>query len=303
MKKILISGGTGLVGSRLSNLLAHKGYQVSHLSRTEDLQATYPAYGWDLQNQTMNPDALEEVDAIINLAGAGIADKRWTTERKRIIEESRTLSAPLIKKYLEQLNHRPRVFVACSAVGFYGDRGAEELTESSAMGTGFMSKICQKWEQSSDCIAELGIRRPVIRVGVVLSTKGGAMQELMKSYRFRVGSYFGNGQMYMSWVHLDDICRLFIAAVEDQNMTATYNGCAPQPATSKELAYAMSDALGRSSLIVPVPTFALKLLLGEMSAVVLNSTKAIPKALENTAFSFEHTDLTASIKDIIQKGL
>ncbi len=302
MKTVLITGGTGLIGMHLSNLLQQKGYKVRHLSRKANPKATYPAFAWDLRAQTMDTAALEGIDAIINLAGAGIADKRWTADRKKEIIDSRVLSAQLLAKHLQTDGIvKPSVFIGCSAVGFYGNRANEILTEDSPPGSGFMSTVCQKWEESYIAIRQLGIRVPIIRVGVVLSSKGGALPELSKTSPLRIGSYFGSGDMYVPWIHIDDVCQVFMQAIENKAMDSIYNAVAPKTATSKELSYALEKALGKKMIHLPVPKIALHLMLGEMSAVVLNSTRAIPKGLESINYQFAHPNLDTSIADVIQR--
>lgn len=303
MNTILITGGTGLIGSRMSDLLAQKGYQVRHLSRTENLNATYPAYHWDIQAQTIDPRALDGVDGIVHLAGAGIADKRWTPERKRIIRDSRVLSAELLSKAIAESAYKPSVFVSGSAIGYYGDQGDRKLVETSPPGKDFMSEICIQWERASDSIQAQGIRRPIIRTGVVLSTQGGALQKINMSYGFRVGAYFGDGRQYMPWIHLDDICGIFIRALEDERLTEVYNGTAPEPVTNKTLAQALSAAHDQSTLLVPVPTPALRLAMGEMADAVLNSTRAIPQALLDLEHVYEHPNLVSALEHLLKRDL
>lgn len=301
MQTILITGGTGLIGQHLSSMLSNQGHQVRHLSRTENLNATYPAYGWDLEAMTMNPKALDGVDTIVHLAGAGIADQRWTPERKKIIEESRTKSSQLLYNYIMDRDEKPHTLVACSAIGYYGDRGAEKLTEDSSPGKDFMAEICIKWEDSTAAIKQLGLRVPTIRVGVVLSTKGGALPEMLKTAPVRTLGHFGD--RYMSWVHLDDISRIFMEAVENQNLTAHYNGTAPTPVTSKELIDAIEKAYGKCMLKAPVPTPGVRLVFGEMADVVLNSTRVLPANLAPTSFEFRHPDLVAALKDLFERKI
>lgn len=303
MKTILITGGTGLLGMRISFLLKEQGMIVRHLSRTENLNATYPAYKWDLNAQTIDPKALDGVDGIIHLAGAGIADSRWTKTRKKAILDSRINSSKLLTKALKDRTDQPNVFVTCSAIGYYGSRKDTVLDETSESGTDFMSEICIKWEQSVEGIRAIGIRTPIIRVGIVLSTKGGALPKLNLSYPLRVGSYFGNGQQYYSWVHLDDICQIFIKALLNDKMAGIYNGTAPTPVTNKQLAKALSKAQHQKTLLIPVPPLAAKTLLGEMSAVVLNSTRVIPQALQEIQHEFQFSDLVPALEDLFKRKL
>lgn len=303
MKTVLITGGTGLLGMRISFLLKEQGIKVRHLSRTENLNATYPAYKWDLKAQTIDLKAFEGVDGIIHLAGAGIADGRWTQSRKKAILDSRVDSSTLLTKAIKELSNKPNVFVACSAVGYYGNRKDTILDEGAAPGTGFMSEVCIKWEESVEGIRALGVRTPIIRVGIVLSTKGGALPKLKMTYPLRVGSYFGNGQQYYPWIHLDDICHIFIKALQEEAMTGIYNGSAPIPATNKSLAQAISKARHQKTLLVPVPYCAAKAMLGEMSAVVLNSTRAIPQALQKMQHDFQFPDLVPALEDLLKRKL
>ncbi len=303
MKKILITGGTGLLGSRISDLLSAKGYKVQHLSRTENLTAKYPAYQWDIQAQTIDKRALEGVYGIIHLAGAGIADARWSSKRKQAIIGSRVASTQLLTNYLAEQENPPTVFVSCSAIGFYGNQGATELTEAAPSGQDFMSDVCVQWEQAADAIREQGIRTPIVRVGVVMSTQGGALEKINLSYGFRVGAYFGNGQQYMSWIHIDDICNIFIRALEDDRMDGIYNGTAPSPTTNKVLAQALSTARDQHTLLVPVPKFALRAAMGEMADVVLNSTRVIPKALMDLGYDFQFPELVGALEDLLKRKL
>lgn len=303
MKTVLITGGTGLIGMRLSFLLQQKGYQVRHLSRQQNLNATYPAYQWNVDRQELDLNALDGVDAIVHLAGAGIADARWTPSYKNSIINSRVASSKLLEKSLQQLHSKPTTVVACSAIGYYGHQPNQICTEKTPKGHGFMSDVCAQWEASIEGIKALGIRTPIIRVGIVLSTKGGALQQLQQSYPFRVGAYFGKGTHYYSWIHLDDICQIFIRALEDTQMTAIYNGTAPGPVTNFELAQAIAKAREQKTLLVPVPNFIARTLMGEMAAVVLNDTHAVPQALQEQEYQFLFPNLIPALKDLSRRQL
>lgn len=302
MKNILITGGTGLIGMHLSNLLTQKGYTVRHLSRRRNKQALYPAYQWDIEAGSIDSGAIEWADALLHLAGAGIADARWTERRKNILMDSRVQSTNLLCKYLADSTNPPAVVVSSSAIGYYGHQNDTVLDASSGHGTDFMSQICQAWEAAAAPIQKLGIRSAIIRIGVVLSTKGGALEQLLKSYSFRIGAYFGAGDQYYSWIHIDDLCTWFIKAIENESMTGIYNGTAPKPATNKEIAWAISKALNKPSILIPVPTFMAKLMMGEMSAVVLNSTRVSqPAGIADFDYQFEA--LVPAIKDLVKRNI
>lgn len=301
MKTIIITGGTGLLGMRLSFLLHARGYQVRHLSRTANPKATYPAYQWDLKNKKIDLNAFDQVDGIIHLAGANIAEGRWTSKRKKIILDSRIASTALLAETISKLPQKPKVFVSCSAVGYYGSMGNQILTEESPVGNGFMSAVCQQWEAGTSAIRQQGIRTPIVRVGVVLSTQGGALPEFQLSYPVRVGAYFGNGQQYYPWIHIDDICQIFITALENEQMAGIYNGSAPEPATNKAIAAALAKATPKKIALMPVPAFSARLLMGEMANIILNSTRAVPKALEQVNFQFQHPNLSHAIEDLLER--
>lgn len=304
MKTVLITGGTGLLGKRISFLLEQKGYKIRHLSRSENLDADYPAYQWNPLTQTIDLRAFDDIYGLIHLAGANIADARWTNKQKKIILESRIKSSQLLVDSLQKIKNKPAVVVGCSAIGYYGNTSTTiPLTENAPLGNDFMSEVCQKWESSIAPIRQLGIRTPIIRVGIVLSTQGGALQQLNKSYPFHLGTYFGNGQQYYSWIHLDDICHIFIKALEDKNMSGIYNGTSPFPATNKTIAHAIAQVYKQKTLIVPIPRLVAQLLMGEMSAIVLNSTPVIPQALQELNYSFLFSDLGSALKDIFDRKI
>jgi uncharacterized protein (TIGR01777 family) len=301
MKNILITGGTGLLGQYLSKLLKNKGYAVRHLSRRERLDAEFPAYAWNPEKGQLDLRALQDLHGIIHLAGAGIADARWTAARKKEILDSRTQCLALLHRAFAQGQAPlPKVMVGCSAIGFYGERGEEDLPETAAAGNDFLAQTCQAWEAAYAPLRQLGLRLPLIRVGIVLSTQGGALAKMLPSYRFRLGAYFGSGQQWYAWVHLHDICRLFVEAIENDQYTQIYNGCSPQPLRNKDLAQVLAKALNKPSLILPAPAFALKLALGEMAAVVLTSTKALPQQTLQQGFVFDFANIQEALSHLLK---
>jgi uncharacterized protein (TIGR01777 family) len=301
MPTVLIGGGTGLVGSRMSQMLKEKDYEVRHLSRTRNLQAEFPAYHWDTKKMEIDEDALIGVDYVVNLAGAGIADKRWTDARKKLIIESRTKTTDLLRKYIENGDLKPKVFVSASAVGYYGNRGNDLMMEEEAPGDGFLSQSVILWEDAVKMIEDTGLRTVRLRTGIVMSTQGGAMPELMKTFPLGVGAYFGSGKAYYSWVHIDDIARLHIYAMENENLHGAYNGVAPNPAQMKEMVMKMKEAYGRPVLVMPAPEFGIKLAFGELSHTVLDSTRVSSQKIEEAGFDFEFPDLLPALKDIMAR--
>ncbi|MFN4081919.1 MAG: TIGR01777 family oxidoreductase, partial [Saprospiraceae bacterium] len=266
---VLIAGGSGLVGRRLQFFLKKKGYAARVLTRTPRREGDYR---WNPASKEIDPAALEGVGAIVNLAGAGIADKRWTEARKREIVDSRVLSArTLVEAISAQGGPKAAVYIGASAIGLYGDTGDALLTEESPPGVGFMPECCMAWEAASRPFADaLGLRSVLLRIGIVLSMEGGALPEVLRPARFGLGVSFGDGRAWWSWIHIDDLCRMIIWAIENAHVGGVYHAVAPAPERNKALIGAVGRAMGRALLPLPAPSFALRILLGEMSAVVLN---------------------------------
>jgi hypothetical protein len=304
MKTILIGGGTGLVGDRLSTLLEQKGYKVLHLSRTRNLEARFPAYEWDLKNGSVDPEAIAKADAVINLAGAGIADKPWTESRKKVIINSRVESTLLLKTAFDLAGKKPAAFLSAAAIGYYGDRGEENLTEDKNPGNdGFLSESCMRWEEAIKKVAASGIRTVWFRMGIVLSTQGGALEKIMLPVKFYIGGYFGTGKQWYSWVHLDDLCNMFIHALENPSMEGPFNAVSPNPERNKEFTRMVGDALGKSAMMVPGPEFVIRLVLGEMADTIFNSNKVDAGKIEQTGFSFQFPHLVDAVKDLVKRNL
>ncbi len=301
MPTVLIGGGTGMIGQRLSELLSEKGYTVFHLSRKQNLKAQYPAYQWNVENGTIDEQAIQKADYIINLAGAGIADKPWTTARKKVITESRTKSTLLLKESVFKYQPNLKAYLSASAIGYYGDRGNEMLTEHSESGqTGFLTKSTLAWEDAIQEVAKLGVRTVGVRIGLVLSTKGGALPKLLLPTKLGTGGYFDSGSQWYAWVHIDDVCRLFIYALENETMSGFYNATAPHPETNKEFTQKLGEALGKRLLMIPAPAFALRLGMGEMADTVLGSARVMPEKTLASGFEFQFPELIPALKDILE---
>lgn len=303
MKTVTISGGSGLVGQRLSTLLIEKGYKVQHLSRTPGEKNGVKAFGWNVNEQTIDDNAITTADHIIHLAGAPIIGGRWTDARKKEIIDSRTKSAQLLLDTIKRTGHKPESFVSTSAVGYYGDRGHEILHEDAAPGEGFLTDVCVAWENSVKPATELGIRTVILRVGIVLSSQGGALVEMARPVHFRLGAYLGDGNQYYPWIHIDDLCRMYIKAMEDDKMQGTYNAVGPKAERNKVLTDAIAKAKGISALSIPTPTFVLKAAMGEMSSMILDSARASSDKIEAADFKFEHPDLVKALKDLYRKDI
>lgn len=298
MARILIGGGSGFVGGFLSKALAAAGQEVTHLSRSKRPDATYPTYQWDVVKQTIDEEAVLAADYIINLAGAGIADARWTDKRKQLIISSRTQSTRLLAETLKKTGHRPQLYLSSSAIGFYGHRGEAAVDEDSPAGQGFLSESCVAWEESTQAIAELGIPLFINRSGIVLHPSGGAMQKMLLPLHFFMSNYFGDGKQWYSWIHMDDLVGIFQHAIQQQ-LTGIYNGVAPHPVRNKTLAQELPRAKGKAALVLPAPAFALQLALGEMSHTILDSCKVSAAKITATGYTFQQPNIAAALSDLL----
>ena len=300
---VLIAGGSGLIGSFLSPLLRDAGYTVLHLSRRKDLDAEFPAFHWDIQKRELDMVALERADYVINLAGAGIADALWTQDRRKVIVSSRVDGALLFKEKIKQCQTKPNAYLSASAIGYYGDRHTERLTEASAPGTGFLASTTQQWEHAIREVAETGVRTAWLRTGIVLSTKGGALQKILLPFKARIGSYFGDGSQYYSWIHIEDMARIYLYLLQNDTLSGAFNATAPHPETNKELTHKAKEALGKAALVAPVPEAALRLGMGDMADTVMSSSLVIPERLTAAGFTFQHPELLPALRDLIARGI
>ncbi len=286
-QKVLITGGSGLIGKHLSQLLLNKGYEVVWLSRRANARATIKTYGWDVTEKYIDARAFEGVSHIIHLSGTGVADKPWTQARKIEIRDSRIEAAKLLYQYVERLNMPIKTFVSSSGIGYYGsDTGNELKNENSNAGNDFLAKICRDWEAEANKFEKLNAKVVIIRTGVVLSDKGGALPAMALPIKFGVGAYLGTGNQWMSWIHIDDICNIYVKAIEEEQLTGIYNAVAPNPVTNKEFTKLLAKHLNRWVLPFYIPRFVFKLMFGEMSVVVTGSSHVLCKRLSEYGFAF-----------------
>jgi uncharacterized protein (TIGR01777 family) len=298
-KKILITGASGLIGTRLTELLLQKGYQVSHLGRTKR-NGSVPSFTWDVEKGTMDTQALEGVETIIHLAGAGIADKRWTTKRKSEILQSRVQSSALLYNTLLSSVHQVQSVVSASAIGYYGfGLGDKIFTETDHAGNDYLAQVTQQWEQSVDKIATLNIRVAKLRVGIVLSNLGGALVEMAKPIKLYAGAPLGTGKQYLSWIHIDDLCSLFIKAIDDKEVKGACNAVSGDWVTNKEFTTLLAKVLNRPLFLPHVPKFIMKLILGEMAMLVLNGSKVSADKIKEAGFIFDFPNLETALRNLL----
>ncbi len=290
------------MGSRLSEMLIDSGYEVALLSRTPDKYARYKTFKWDVQKGTIDENAIRYADYIINLAGTSVAGEKWTSQRKKEILNSRIQSTNLLCEYLEKVPHHVKGFIGSSAVGIYGNSGDRLMMEESSYGSDFLAEVCKQWEQASWQIHNLGIRTVIYRIGIVLSNKGGALPQIAKPVKMLAGAPLGSGKQFMSWIHIDDMCRLFIKAIEDRQMQGVYNAVAPNPATNEELTRTLAKVMHKPMVFPNVPAIGLKLVLGELSEVVLGGSRVSATKVLQTGFTFEYNHLQEALESLYDKN-
>jgi hypothetical protein len=294
--RIAITGASGIIGSALRPFLVAAGHQVITLVR-RSADASAGEIQWDPATGVINADALEGVDAVVHLAGENIGDKRWTAERKRGFIASRVQSTQLISRTLAQLKRPPRVLVSASAIGFYGDRGDEPMTESSAKGIGFLPDLCEAWESATASASEAGLRVVNLRIGVVISRQGGALRKLLTPFKLGLGGVMGDGRQYLSWISAEDVVGSLCEAVFNDHLSGPVNATAPTPVSNREFVKALGHALRRPT-VVPYPALAIKLLYGEMGvATVLAGARVVPKKLRDAGFTFRHERIESVLRD------
>ena len=296
--KIVISGASGLIGTQLVAKLSGSGHEVIRLVRRSPKSGEIQ---WNPKSGTLDAAALEGTDAVIHLSGAGIGDKRWSDGYRKEILVSRTDTTALLAKTIASLSRKPSVFLSGSAIGIYGARNDEQLTEVSTHGTGFLAEVCEQWEAAAKPAVDAGVRTVYLRTGIVLSPKGGALKKLLPLFKLGVGGKFGNGKQWQSWISIDDE----IGAIEyllTANVSGAVNLTAPNPVTNAEFTKVLASVLKRPA-IVPVPTFAPKLLLGgELAdALLFTGQRVIPAALNASGYTFKHPTLESALRSLLSK--
>lgn len=297
--RILISGSHGLVGSALVKLLAAEGHEVVRLVRRGGASGA-SEIEWHPEKGAIDSEHLEGLDAVVHLAGESIASGRWTSEKKRAIRDSRVKGTTLLSQSLAQLSRPPAVFVSASAIGYYGDRGNEHLTEQSAPGSGFLTEVCLEWEKATASAMEKGIRTVMSRFGVILDTKGGALEQMLTPFRMGIGGRIGDGKQWMSWIALEDVVRGLRFLIDDQ-VSGPVNFVGPFPVTNAEFTKTLGKVLSRPTLF-PVPAFAARLAFGEMAdALLLSSAKVEPAVLKSSGYTFLWPTLEPALRNILHK--
>ena len=311
MPAVLITGGTGLVGRKLTQHLIKNNYDVIILSRNKNKSSvnskiTY-SY-WDVKKEVIEVAAVQKADYIVHLAGAGVMDKRWSKDYKKEILESRTKSAMLLVKTLKENKHSVKTFVSASAIGWYGVDADplirnEGFIESDLAAKDFLGETCLLWEAASEAVTGLGIRLVKIRTGIVLSNEGGALKEFRNPLKYGVAAILGNGKQIISWIHIDDLCRIYFEAIENNFLQGSYNATAPIPVSQKKLLLVLAESLrNKFYTTMHIPKFFLKFILGERSIEILKSATVSSKKIKSTGFTFLYPTIEAAIEELIKSS-
>jgi uncharacterized protein (TIGR01777 family) len=297
--RTLVTGSTGLVGSALVAALRNKGYQVVRAVRREPVNTDEVL--WNPEEGKLDAAQLSGVDAVVHLAGESIADGRWSEEKKRRIRESRVKGTRLLSETLAKLNPKPRVLVSASAIGFYGNRGAEILTEESSAGNDFLADVCREWEAATAPAGESGIRTVNLRIGIVLSPKGGALGKMLTPFKLGIGGRVGSGEQFMSWIALDDVVGIIEHALTNESLSGPVNTVAPNPVTNAEFTKKLGAAISRPT-IFPIPAFALRLAFGgEMAdSTLLSSARVEPQRLKPSGYKFLYPTLDEALRHVLK---
>ena len=302
-KNVLITGGTGFIGKYLTRLLIANGYSVSIFSRSVKQKTDDISYfRWDIDTHFIEEEAILKADYIIHLAGEGIADQRWTAKRKEEIVQSREKSIQLIYDVLKKHNKKLDAFVSASGVGIYGAvNGSEICTENTLAVNDFLGSTCQKWEAAADTIASLGIRTVKIRTGLVLGKDEGFLKKLIPIFKMKLGSALGSGKQYMPWIHIDDLCSIYLEAIKNDEMTGAYNAAINDNTNNEIFSKTLAKIYGYSIWLPNVPAFLIQMVLGEMALIVLKGRRVSSDKIEKTGFQFRFNTLELALEDCIVK--
>ena len=299
MAKVLITGGTGLVGKHLCRRLKDLGYEVSVLSRNKVKSTEFETCFWDLDSDVIDVKAINSADYIIHLAGINIGEKRWTTKRKQLIVDSRIKSAALIVNNLDKQKNNLHAFITASAIGYYGAITTENIfKEDDPAAVDFLGQTCKKWEEVADKFTDLGIRTVKIRTGIVLTKEGGALSKMSFPVKMGVGSAIGSGKQYLPWIHIDDLCNIYVKAIEDTKMSGAYNAVAPEHLTNLQFTQSIAHSLNKAIWAPNIPSLVMKLIFGKMSEMLLNGSRVSADKIMKTGFVFKFPNLELALRQL-----
>lgn len=300
MATVLITGGTGLIGEPLCNRLLERGYKVAILSRSRSKDSRIPVYIWDINKSEIDSEAIAAADYIIHLAGISVGAKRWTKKRKKQIIDSRIKSGQLIFDEIRKQNKNLKAFISSSAVGYYGAITSKKIfSEADPPGDDFLGQTCKKWEHVADKFMDVGIRTVKVRTGIVLSEQEGTLSKMAMPIKIGFGSPIGSGKQYIPWIHIDDLCDIYIKAIEDSQMVGAYNAVAPEHVTNEEFTKTIAAILKRALWFPNVPAFVMKLLFGKMSEILLQGSRVSSEKIKDAGYNFLYQSLEMALKHVM----
>jgi uncharacterized protein len=296
METVLITGASGLVGSCLSKKLIEKGYHVATLGRKSEKNPSLQNFSWNIEKKEIDENAFEKVDYIIHLAGANIGQGRWTVKRKKEILDSRIKSAQLLFQKITENKQQLKAFITASAIGYYGAVTTDKIfVETDHPSQDFLGETCRLWEESANRFESLGVRTVKIRTGVVLTYQGGALAKMITPVKIGLGASIGSGKQYMPWIHMDDLCNIYIKAIEDNNMHGAYNAVAPEHKTNREFSETLTKVLKKKVWLPNVPAIIVRIIFGKMAEIVLNGSRVSSNKLIQEGFQFKFPTLNSAL--------
>lgn len=299
--KILISGSSGLIGSHLVQSFKGRGHEVIRLVRSEG-QLSDDTLLWDPEHHELRLENFENFDVVINLAGENISTGRWTSEKKQKIRDSRVMGTHMLAELLAKLENPPKLLINASAIGFYGDRSDEVMTELSKAGEGFLSDVCHKWEEAAEPAKKAGIRVVKLRIGVVLSASGGALERMLLPFKMGLAGVIGSGKQYMSWIAIDDLVGVVLHLINNDSLQGPINAVSPHPVTNYTFTKSLGKVLKRPT-IFPMPAWVARLVMGDMAdALVLSSTRVVPDVLEQSGYTFLYPSIDKALVHFLEKN-
>lgn len=301
MKKILITGGSGLIGSYLINDLKNQDCEIRVLSRNREFKTDAKVYYWNWQSKQIDNEVFKDLDVIINLAGANIASKHWTEERKKKILESRTGTLNFLYEKCKELETKPKTLISASAVGYYGiGKEVKIFTEEDAPSDDFLGTVCKEWEEKADQFSNLDTRVVKLRIGTVLAKEGGMIKKLIPLYKCGLGAYFGSGSQILSYIYILDLVNMFRFAIENENLSGSYNAVSPEILSNFEFSRSLANAMNRPLLVPAVPAFFLKMILGELSEMLINGNKISAEKIIDAGFEFKYPTVAKALVEIFR---
>ncbi len=298
---VIITGGSGLIGGHLTQLLQKEGFEVRHMSRSVNSKYGVKTFVWDLKQKTIDDNALKDVDYIIHLAGAGITDKPWTNKFRKLIVTSRIDGIPLIKNALLKLNHQPKAFISASGINIYGSQSIlENVTEEFPAKDDFLAKTCVYWENYTDTLSDI-TRVVKLRTGIVLDKHQGALPKLSESFKYGMGAALGSGKQFMSWIHIEDLCQMYLFAIKNEHINGAYNACSDEKITNEQFSETLAQVIRKKMWLPKIPSWFLKVLFGDMADIFLYGNHCTSKKIQNEGFKFKYNQLKSALIHLLEK--